>query len=65
MNAGIDINVVYEKLVSIFAYYVHSFENDLNSNMAVTFSLLSLVSTILRINNNVSSSVKSFFWWSV
>lgn len=65
MNAGIDINVVYEKLVSIFAYYVHSFENDLNSNMAVTFSLLSLVSTILRINNNASSSVKSFFWWSV
>lgn len=44
MNAGIDINVVYEKFVSIFAYMVCSFENEKNSNMAVKFPLLNTVS---------------------
>jgi hypothetical protein len=46
MNAGIDINVVYEKFVSIFAFLVSNFENDLNSNMEVRFPLLSPVSAI-------------------
>jgi|694.fasta_scaffold67045_6 hypothetical protein len=49
MKAGIDINVVYEKFVSIFAYLVCSLENDLNSNTAVRFPLLSPVSSILEL----------------
>lgn len=44
MNAGIDINVVYEKFVNIFAYMVSNFENGQNSNMTVKFPLLNKVS---------------------
>ena len=58
MNAGIDINVVYEKFVSIFAFLVCSFENDLNSNMGVRLPLLSPVSAIRRINKNISLNAK-------
>ena len=61
MNAGIDINVVYEKFVSIFAFLVSNFENDLNSNMEVRFPLLSPVSAIYRINKNISLNAKLYF----
>ena len=44
MNAGIEINVVYEKFVRIFAFMVSSFERD--ANIAYRFPLLTKVSDL-------------------
>lgn len=58
MNAGIEINAVYEKFVSIFAYMAGMF--DRAKFMEASFPLLSEVSDLLVVPpNSCSLTAKS------